>query len=90
MKILFTGGGTGGHVFPLVAIAREIRRIYPVRNKGGFVVDSSRKEISNGVYSKKDLNFYYLGPKDELSRILLSQEDFVVKTIIKIKSRYSH
>jgi len=74
-------------VFPLVAIAREIRRIYPVRNKGGFVVDSSRKEISNGVYPKKDLNFYYLGPKDELSRILLSQEDFVVKTIISGKIR---
>jgi len=29
MKIVFTGGGTGGHVFPLVAIIREIRRIYP-------------------------------------------------------------
>jgi len=29
MRILFTGGGTGGHVFPLVAIVREIRRIYP-------------------------------------------------------------
>jgi len=28
MKILFTGGGTGGHIFPLIAIAREIRRLY--------------------------------------------------------------
>ncbi len=28
-KILFTGGGTGGHVLPIIAIAREIRRIYP-------------------------------------------------------------
>ena len=28
MKILFTGGGTGGHVLPLVALSREIRRIY--------------------------------------------------------------
>lgn len=32
MKILFTGGGTSGHLFPLVAIAREIRRIYPKNN----------------------------------------------------------
>jgi UDP-N-acetylglucosamine--N-acetylmuramyl-(pentapeptide) pyrophosphoryl-undecaprenol N-acetylglucosamine transferase len=28
-KILFTGGGTGGHVLPIIAVAREIRRIYP-------------------------------------------------------------
>ncbi len=65
MKILFTGGGTGGHVFPLVAIVREIRRIYP----------------------KKDLEFYYLGPKDDFGLILLQQEDLIIKTIISGKLR---
>lgn len=28
MKIVFTGGGTAGHIFPIVAITREIRKIY--------------------------------------------------------------
>ena len=65
MKILFTGGGSGGHVFPIVAIAREIRRIY----------------------TKKDLEFYYLGPKDEFWLIMLNQEDFKIKTIISGKIR---
>jgi UDP-N-acetylglucosamine--N-acetylmuramyl-(pentapeptide) pyrophosphoryl-undecaprenol N-acetylglucosamine transferase len=65
MKILFTGGGTGGHVFPIVAIAREIRRIYP----------------------NKNLELYYLGPKEEFALILLSQEDFKIKTIISGKIR---
>jgi len=65
MKILFTGGGTGGHIFPIVAIVREIRRIYP----------------------KRDLEFYYLGPKDEFSLLLLSQEDFIIKTIVSGKIR---
>jgi UDP-N-acetylglucosamine--N-acetylmuramyl-(pentapeptide) pyrophosphoryl-undecaprenol N-acetylglucosamine transferase len=27
MKIVFTGGGTGGHIFPIIAIIREIRKI---------------------------------------------------------------
>jgi UDP-N-acetylglucosamine--N-acetylmuramyl-(pentapeptide) pyrophosphoryl-undecaprenol N-acetylglucosamine transferase len=27
MKIVFTGGGTGGHIFPIVAIIRELKKI---------------------------------------------------------------
>jgi UDP-N-acetylglucosamine--N-acetylmuramyl-(pentapeptide) pyrophosphoryl-undecaprenol N-acetylglucosamine transferase len=32
MKILFTGGGTGGHIFPIIAIVRELKKI----SKGKF------------------------------------------------------
>ncbi len=28
-KIIFTGGGTAGHIFPVIAVAREIKKIYP-------------------------------------------------------------
>jgi len=69
MKILFTGGGTSGHVFPIVAIVREIRRLYP--------------KASQGV----PLEFYYVGPKDELNLIYLSQEDFIIKKIVSGKLR---
>ena len=29
MKIIFTGGGTAGHIFPIIAIAREMYRSHP-------------------------------------------------------------
>jgi len=30
MKILFTGGGSGGHITPIIAIVREIKKIMPL------------------------------------------------------------
>jgi len=65
MKILFTGGGTGGHVLPIVAVAREMRRIY----------------------QGKDLQFFYIGPKDEFGEILLSQENIKIKNVLSGKIR---
>jgi len=32
MKIVFTGGGSGGHIFPILAIIREIKKNYPDPN----------------------------------------------------------
>jgi len=33
MRILFTGGGTGGHIFPIVAVKREIESMYSSREE---------------------------------------------------------
>jgi len=38
MRILFTGGGTGGHIFPIVAIIRKIKEICPKKGIEFFYV----------------------------------------------------
>ena len=65
MKILFTGGGSGGHVLPIIAITREIRK---------FSI-------------KKELEFFYIGPKDSFGDLLLSQEDIKIKNVVAGKIR---
>ena len=29
MRVIMTGGGTGGHIYPAIAIADEIKKRYP-------------------------------------------------------------
>src|SRR4030042_1386389 len=76
MRILFTGGGSAGHILPHVAVSREIRKIY--------LASIASKE---GKTRKKDLKFYYLGPNDDFSHLLLSQENIKIKTILAGKIR---
>lgn len=49
MKIVFTGGGSGGHIFPLVAVSRELQRMSP----------SGDVQISY-LGPKDELSFIYL------------------------------
>ena len=65
MKILFTGGGTAGHIVPIIAIIRELKKIY----------------------SKKDLQLFYIGPRDDFSSKLFNEEDIKVKYILAGKIR---
>ncbi|XOB41769.1 MAG: UDP-N-acetylglucosamine--N-acetylmuramyl-(pentapeptide) pyrophosphoryl-undecaprenol N-acetylglucosamine transferase [Candidatus Nealsonbacteria bacterium] len=80
MKILFTGGGTGGHIFPIIAIVREIRRVFPL-------IAKQLQEAERLVRNSEKLEFYYMGPKDEISSILLSQEEIKVKRVLTGKIR---
>src|SRR3989338_860078 len=63
LKILFTGGGTAGHIFPIISVVRELRRL--------------------GL----DWKFFYIGPRDDFSSILLSQEEIETRAVLAGKIR---
>lgn len=46
MRILLTGGGTGGHIFPLIAVARQLKKI------------ASQKNLEMELYFAGAIEFY--------------------------------
>jgi len=55
MRILLTGGGTGGHVFPLVAVIREIRKFYPEKDLELFYIGPKGEELGSILISQEDV-----------------------------------
>lgn len=68
MKIVFTGGGTGGHIFPIVSIVQKIKKIFPNEDL-------------------KNLEMFFLGPKDPFYSQILRKEGIQAKEISAGKIR---
>lgn len=51
MKILLTGGGSGGHFYPLIAVAEKINKVLDEEK----ILDAKLYFMSNSPYSKKAL-----------------------------------
>lgn len=86
MKIVFTGGGTGGHIFPLIAVVREIKSLY-LQKKLDESQNIFGEKASAKNRSAETLGLFYLGPRDEFSLILLAQEGVKTKEISAGKLR---
>jgi len=51
-KIVFTGGGTGGHIFPIIAVAREIKKINPYLE---IFFIGPQDEISDQIFEEEGI-----------------------------------
>ncbi len=58
-KIVFTGGGTGGHVFPLVAILRELKKMIPVEKIDIYYI-GPKDGLSKEYIEKEGVNIKYI------------------------------
>ena len=55
LSILFAGGGTGGHLFPAIAIADEIRRVNPA---AAIAFVGTRGKIEERVVPARGYDFH--------------------------------
>ncbi len=60
MKIVFTGGGTGGHFYPLIAVAQEVNRIADEKN----LADDDVKEWDNPYYGFPQMIRFAFNPNE--------------------------
>ena len=54
MKIVLSGGGTGGHIYPALAMAREIKKLNP---EASFLYIGTEKGLEKDLVSREGLDF---------------------------------
>lgn len=58
MKILFTGGGSGGHIFPIIAISRELKKRCAQKIELSYM--GPEDEFSSKLFFKESLKTYFI------------------------------
>lgn len=85
MRILFTGGSSGGHVSPIVAVARQLKKTHTIHQSNSQNSSFAKKRV---LFKRNDgpLSMYYLGAGG-FSEDFLRGEGVYVKPIFAGKLR---
>jgi len=78
IKILFAGGGTGGHLYPAIAVAEEIQNLYP-HTEIAFI--GSKDKIEGRVVPTLGYQFYHIWISGFQRKLTLQNLLFPVKLI---------
>lgn len=54
MKVVVTGGGTGGHIYPALALVKEIKRLEP---KSEFLYIGTERGLESDIVPRADIPF---------------------------------
>src|SRR5436190_5727107 len=85
LRVIISGGGTGGHIFPAIAIANALRKINPA-NEFLFVGAKGRMEMEKvpaAGYKIEGLNISGIQRKLSLQNLILPLK--VIQSILKAK-----
>jgi len=80
-KFLFAGGGTGGHLFPAVAVAEKIRSILP---EADILFVGTKTRIEGKVVPKLGFVFKSIWIKGVSRRITINNLIFPLKLIVSL------
>ena len=81
LSILFAAGGTGGHLFPAIAIAEEIRKVRPDA-RIAFV--GTKNKIEARVVPEKGFTFYTIWISGLHRRLTVDNLLFPVKIVVSL------
>ncbi|MBS4033915.1 MAG: undecaprenyldiphospho-muramoylpentapeptide beta-N-acetylglucosaminyltransferase [Ignavibacterium sp.] len=80
-RFLFAGGGTGGHLFPAVAVADEIKRLQP---EAQILFIGTKSKIEGKVVPKLGYQFKSIWIKGFARKITLSNILFPLRLIVSL------
>lgn len=81
LTFLFAGGGTGGHLYPAIAIAEELQKLQPTAR---IVFAGTKKKIEARVVPQKGYEFYSIWISGFHRRLTIDNVLFPVKVFVSL------